>query len=64
MSLEALFGIGCVGDRPDETVRIDDRVAALDHVAVTRFLAILVVGEFVVFHIEAKLVGRVLLVGA
>lgn len=61
LSFESLLGIGCVGDRSDETVGIDDRVAALDHVAVSRFFAILIVGELVVFYVESKLVGRVLL---
>lgn len=61
LGLEALLGIGRVGDGPNETVRINDRVAALDHVSVSRFLTILVVGELIVFNVEAKLVGRILL---
>lgn len=61
LGLEALLRIGRVGDRSNEAVRIDHRVAALDHVAFTTLLAVLVVGELVVFHIEAELVRGVLL---
>lgn len=53
---EAFFWIGGVCDGTNETIRIDDRVAAFDLVAITNFFAILIVGVFVVFHIEAELV--------
>lgn len=42
--------------RSDETVRIDDGVAALDDVAVAHLLAVLVVGVLVIFHVETELV--------
>lgn len=59
--LEALDWIGSVCDSPNETVRIDNRIAAFDDVAIAALFAILVVGEFVIFDVEAELVGRILL---
>lgn len=57
--LKALLRVGGVGNGTDESVRVDDRVAALDHVAVALFLAVLVVGELVVLDVETELVGWV-----
>lgn len=61
LRLEALLGIGCVLDGAYEAIRIDHRVAALDHRTIANFLAILIVGELIVFHIKAELIRGVLL---
>lgn len=54
--LETFFGIGRIGYRTNEAIRIDHRVAAFDHITITHLFAVLVVGEFVVFHIETELI--------
>jgi hypothetical protein len=59
--LETFFGVSGVGHSSDKAVRINDRVAALDDTAVSLFLAILVVCEFVVLDVKSKLVRSVVL---
>lgn len=61
LGLEALLRVGGVGDGPDESVRVDHGVAALDHVSFALLLAVLVVGELVVLDVKAELVRRVML---
>lgn len=61
LSLETLLRISCVLNGADEAIRIDHRVTALDDGSITHFLAVLVVGELVVLHVEAKLIRRVVL---
>lgn len=63
LGLEALLGIGGVLDGADESVAVDDRVAALDHAVVAGLLTVLVVGELIVLDVESELVGSVVLNG-
>lgn len=56
VSLESFLGICSVGDGTDEPIGVNDRIGAFDLVAVPNFLAVLVVCEFVIFHIEAELI--------
>lgn len=59
--LETLLGICGVGNGTNKPVRINDGVAALDHIAVTGFLAILIVRKLIIFYIKTKLVRWILL---
>lgn len=56
VGLEALLRVSRVRHGAQESVRIDDRVASLDHIAVAHLLAVLVVRELVVLDVEAELV--------
>lgn len=55
--LESLLGVSGVGDSSDESIGIDDGVAALDHAIIADLLPVLVVGKLVVFNVKAELVG-------
>lgn len=61
LRLEALLGISRVLHRADETIGVHHGVAALDDGSVADLLAVLVVGELIVLHVESKLVRGVLL---
>lgn len=56
LGLKSLLGISCVLHSADETVAVNDRIAALDHSVVAGLLAVLVVGELVVFDVKSELV--------
>jgi len=62
--LESSDRVSGVGDSADESVRVDDAVAALDLVSLALLLPVLVVGEKIVFHVEREVVGRVGLLNA
>lgn len=59
LGLKSFLRVGGVRDGADESVRVNHGVAALDHVSVTLLLAVLVVGELIVLHVETELVRRV-----
>lgn len=56
VSFEAFFWICCVGNGANETVWVNNRVAALDHISITHLFALLIIGVFIVFNIETKLI--------
>lgn len=53
-----LLGVGGVGDGADVAVAVHHAVAAGDLVTLSLLLAVLVVGELVILHVERELVGR------
>lgn len=53
-----LLGVGGVGDSADVAVAVHHAVAARDLVTLSLLLAVLVVGELVILHVERELVGR------
>lgn len=53
-----LLGVSGVGDGADVAVAVHYAVAAGDLVTLSLLLAVLVVGELVVLHVERELVGR------
>lgn len=61
LRLEALLGISRVLHGADETIGVHHGVAAFDDGSVADLLAVLVVGELIILHIESKLVRGVLL---
>lgn len=59
LRLETFLRAGCVSYSPYVAICVHDRVAASDFATFLLFLTVLVIGEQVVFDVEAELVGGV-----
>lgn len=55
-SFETFFWISSILDGPNETIRVYHGVTAFNNLSFSCFLAVLIIGVFIVFNIESKLI--------
>lgn len=56
VGFETFLWISSVCNGANEPVRINNRVAAFDHISIAHFFALLIVCELIIFNIETKLI--------